>query len=163
MALERELLAADYGGEAFGEALFVTRRQGYGLVDGFQYVRFDQTALPKDANRCTVSIKQCTVFGQLFQLHFRHAHERIDLMFRTLEVLYTKGVDCNDLDAGFVAHFENLLRASVQMTPSKEMVLPAPKTRNPDYALLRSRCGGSAQSVCSHPSQMRHAEELALV
>lgn len=56
------------------------------------------------------------MLGHLFKFDFCHCHQRTDLVFGALEVLDAERVDSNDLDASFVADFENLVTKLVGCT-----------------------------------------------
>jgi hypothetical protein len=48
------------------------------------------------------------MLDELFQFDLGHVHERIDFVFRSLEILDAEGVDCYVGYAGLVAYFEDL-------------------------------------------------------
>ena len=80
-------------------ALLIVCCHGNSLVHSHQYVWADELALPQ----------QSSVLSQLLQLHLCHGHERINFMLRALEVLYAECIDGDNLDASFVADFEDLV------------------------------------------------------
>lgn len=90
-------------------ALLVVCCHGNSLVHSHQYVWADELALPQHSDGCTIAIQQSSVLSQLLQLHLCHGHERINFMFRALEVLYAECIDGDNLDASFVADFEDLV------------------------------------------------------
>lgn len=77
-------------------------------VNGFQDVWPDEFSLTEDLDARTVALQQLSVLGDLSELDLCHVHESVDFVFGALEVLNAKGVDCDNFDTRFVAHFEDL-------------------------------------------------------
>lgn len=93
---------------AMGDLLVVVSRPGNSLVDDFQHILADHLALPENAHTCTVAVKYVSVCGELLELDLGELHKPLDLMFRAVEVLNAKGVDCDNFDAASVANLHDL-------------------------------------------------------
>ena len=74
-------------------------------IHGLEHVGLDQLALPQDTDAGAVPLQQVAVLRELRELDFGHVHERVDFVFRPLEVLNAEGVDGHYFHAAFVAHF----------------------------------------------------------
>lgn len=130
-------------------------------IDGLDYVLLDELALAQDTDAGTVAVEQVAVLRELGEFDFCHIHEGINFVFGPLEVLNTKGVDGDDIDAGFVADFQNLAsnRISIYRKAFETIVLgatgnensPLPTLRSQDYGLLEFQSHDSAQSVGCRP------------
>lgn len=83
-----------------------------GAIDGLDYVLLDELALTQHTDTGTVAVEQVAVLRELGEFEFCHIHECINFVFGPLEVLNTKGIDGDDIDAGFVADFQNLVEQS---------------------------------------------------
>ncbi len=53
------------------------------------------------------------MLDELFQFDLGHVHERVNFVFRSLEILDAEGVDCYVGHAGLVAYFEDLVAEAV--------------------------------------------------
>jgi hypothetical protein len=82
---------------------------GNRLVDRFDHIRLYQLAVSQDADGSSITVEQCSVLCQLPELELRQFHESVYFVLRALEVLDTKCIDGNDLDAGLVADFQDLV------------------------------------------------------
>jgi hypothetical protein len=87
------------------------RGKVYGPVDCLEDIRFQELTLAQHSNACSIAIKKFAMLSQLNELDACHIHERIDFIFRSLEILNAERVYCHDFDAGFVANFEDLITA----------------------------------------------------
>lgn len=128
-----------------------------GFVDCVQYILLHQFPLSQHLDRCSVSVKEIPMLSNLRQLDFGHIHERIDLIFRPLKVLNTKGVDRHNLDTSFVANLQNLPRTSRQHSVFPSPVnahyhnLPSPPPRTQDYAPPPSQSRSAWRTAGFHP------------
>ena len=57
------------------------------------------------------------MLGDLHQFDLSQVHQRVDFVARAFEVFDAEGVDCYDLDAGFVADLQ-YLRTTKKKIPS---------------------------------------------
>lgn len=132
-----------------------------GPVDEGQHVRGDQIPLSGYSDARAVSIQQLAMLDELGQLRLGQCHQTLDLASGPVEVLDTKGVDRDDLDAGLVADFENLQDANVisgrDGVLDVEWAIRAQGPRSPSGGPRWPRSCGSWRSVGCRPSRRRRA------
>lgn len=87
------------------DAIAVAAGEVDSLVDGSQDIRLEQIESAQNAHFGPVPVQEVSMLRHLRKLHLGHIHECIDLELGPLEILDTECVNCDDLDATFIANF----------------------------------------------------------
>lgn len=83
-------------------------------VHRLEHIGLDQVALAEDSYACAVPVEQIAVLRQLGEFDLGHVHQRVDLVFRPLEVLDAEGIYGDSVHARFVAYLEDLVLISMR-------------------------------------------------